>query len=256
MATDDASAQTKIFTPPYTVLATIYDEMMSHVNYKRWAKYIFTILKREHFENGLLLDIGCGTGEFLNKMLKYKSSLDGCDSSIEMLEVAKRKLPQIGFQRSGFPDLKEIPLHKYDIIVCLFDTMNYLLNESELETSFNNVFRKLRSPGIFIFDVVTKSYCQQYFHNYVENEVIEKQIAYARKSMFDPILDMQVNNIRIYTRQGIFEEVHKQKIYDLQFIKDLILEETLFHFIEMLDDFSFQKADQHSGRVHFILKKP
>lgn len=255
MATDNASPQTKIFTPPYSVLATIYDEMMSHVNYKRWAKYIFTILKREHFENGLLLDIGCGTGEFLKKMLKYKSSLRGCDPSVEMLEVAERKLPKIPFQCSGFPDLPAISPHKYDSIVCLFDTMNYLLSESEFKSSLNSVFRKLKSPGIFIFDVVTKLYCRQYFHNYVENNVVEKQVAYSRESTFDSILDMQINDIRIYTQQGVFEEVHKQKIYDLQFIRDLILEKTNFRLVEMLDDFSFQKADPHSGRVHFILKK-
>lgn len=256
MSTGHTNAQTKIFTSPYTVLATIYDEMMAYVNYKRWAKYIFTILKREHFENGILLDIGCGTGEFLKKMLKYEFSLNGCDSSIEMLEVAKKKLPQIDFQRSGLPDLSEIPSQKYDIVVCLFDTINYIFGESELETSLNNVFQKLKSPGIFIFDVVTKSYCQEYFHNYFENEVVEKQVAYARESTFDSIMDIQVNNIRIYTRHGVFEEVHKQKIYNLQFIEYLILEKTNFYLIGMLEDFSFQKANRHSGRVHFVLKKP
>lgn len=255
MDTDDFGTQTKIFTPLYTALAAIYDEMMSHVSYKRWARYIFSILRREHFEDGLLLDIGCGTGEFLKKMLKFRSGLHGCDPSIEMLEIAKKKLPGLEFRHTGFPDLEAIPPYKYDIVVCLFDTMNYLLGESELETSLNNVFQKLKSPGIFIFDVVTKSYCQQYFHNYVENEVVEKQIAYLRESTFDSILDMQINNIRIYTQQGVFEEVHKQKIYDIKFIQNLITDRTPFHLLEMLDDFSFHKADQHSGRVHFILKK-
>ncbi len=255
MSVEKITNLNKIYTPPYTVLATVFDEMMSRVRYKRWAKYVHRILKNENHKKGALLDVGCGTGEFLKYMLKYDYLLSGCDASIGMIEMAKKKLPQLQIHHSVLPCLKEIPKNNYDIVVCLFDTVNYLLDESELIESFQTIYCKMKAPGIFIFDVVTKSYCMQHFQNYLENEVVKKNIAYSRVSEFDANHSIQINYIRIFTQQGVFEEIHKQKIYDLQFLKELIIEKTPFHFVNMLDDFSLQQADQNSGRVHFISKK-
>lgn len=255
MNAENISNLNKIFTPPYTILPKVYDEMMIHVNYKRWAKYVYTILKKEHFKNGTLLDIGCGTGEFIKQMQKYNYDLNGCDSSNEMIDIARKKLPHIDFHYSALPLLFEIPDNEYNIMLCLFDTMNYLQDESVLTNSLQNICQKIKSPGIFIFDVVTKSYCEQHFQNYSENEVLEKKTAYSRVSEFDTNHDVQINYIRIFTPNGIYEEIHKQKIYDLQLIKNIILKETSFNVINMLSDFSLEEADQNSGRVHFVLKK-
>ena len=255
MSVENISNLNKIFTPPYTIVAEVYDEMMTHVNYKRWAKYIRSILKNEKFKSGTLLDIGCGTGEFLKRIQKYNYKISGCDSSVEMIDQAKKKLPNIDIHHSALPLLQEIPENKFDILVCLFDTVNYLPDEAILTSSLQNIYLKIKSPGIFIFDVVTKSYCKQYFQNYQEDEVLAKTTAYSRVSEFDTNRNTQINYIRVYTPTGIFEEIHQQKIYDLQLIRNIILEKTEFEFINMLEDFSFQKANLNSGRVHFVLKK-
>lgn len=255
MTSENYTTQSVIFTPPYTMLAEVYDAMMSHVDYKRWAKYVRNILKRENCRDGLLFDLGCGTGEFLKRMRKYNYRLSGCDASFEMIDIARKKLPQIDFHNSALPLLAEIPPDSTDIIVCLFDTMNYLLDEKHLRSSLENIYQKLRSPGIFVFDVVTKSHCLNHFQNYSQNEVLESQIAYSRESQFDAVNDIQLNYIRIFTANGVFEEIHKQRIYDLQFLKQLIVEDSPFRLANTLGDFSFREGDQNSSRVHFILKK-
>lgn len=255
MISENHITQSVVFTPPYTMLAEVYDAMMAHVDYKRWAKYIRAILKKESYRNGVLLDIGCGTGEFLRRMLKYKYHLTGCDASFEMIDVARKKLPRMRFHNSSLPQLAEIPHGTYDIIVCLFDTMNYLLDEPQIRRSLESIYQKLRSPGIFIFDVVTRSHCLSHFQNYTQNEVLESQIAYSRESEFDAANDIQLNYIRIFTANGVFEEIHKQRIHDLQSLKQLIVENSPFRLEKMLGDFSFQEGDQNSSRVHFILKK-
>lgn len=255
MSVENISNPKKIFTPPYTIIAKVYDEMMAHVNYKNWAKYIHSILRKQNFKNGTLLDIGCGTAELLKRMQKYDYDLNGCDSSNEMINIAQKKLPHINFTTSALPLLFEIPENEYNIMLCLFDTMNYLPNEGTLTNSFQSIYKKLKTPGIFIFDVVTNSYCKEYFQNYQENEVIAKKIAYSRISEFDTKHATQINYIRVYTNNSIFEEIHQQKIFDLQQIKNIIVNQTSFNLINMLDDFSFQKANPNSGRVHFILKK-
>lgn len=255
MSVENISNLNKIFTPPYTVIAKVYDEMMAHVNYKNWAQYIHSILKKQNFKDGTVLDIGCGTGELLKRMQKYDYDLNGCDSSNEMIDIARKKLPHINFTYSALPLLLEIPENEYNIMLCLFDTMNYLPNEDALTNSLQNIYQKMKTPGIFIFDVVTNSYCKEYFQNYQENEVIAKTIAYSRISEFDPNHNTQINYIRVFTGNSVFEEIHRQKIFDLQLIKNVILNQTSFNLVNMLDDFSFQKAKPNSGRVHFLLKK-
>ncbi|MFQ5584512.1 MAG: class I SAM-dependent DNA methyltransferase, partial [Calditrichia bacterium] len=99
-------------TPPYSKLAIVFDEMMTNVNYRRWAKYILTILKKENFRKGNLLDIGCGTGQLLSRLSKTRYNLEGCDSSPEMLAVARKKLPDIHFYEVSLPALDEIPSGK------------------------------------------------------------------------------------------------------------------------------------------------
>jgi ubiquinone/menaquinone biosynthesis C-methylase UbiE len=255
MNTENITAPAKIYSPPYTVLAQVYDEMMSHVKYKRWAKYIHAILKKENVAGGALLDVGCGTGEFLSQMSRYHYQLSGCDASLYMSNAARRKLPGLPIQISAMPSLKEIPENHYDIAVCLYDTVNYMLSESDLMESFQSIYRKLKTPGIFIFDVVTRSYCEQFFQNYTEKEVVKEEIAYSRNSQFNASNNIQINYIQIFTPDGIFEEVHKQRIYNLQSIRDILRLETPFQNVHALSDFSFKYADENSGRVHFIAKK-
>lgn len=252
---ENVTAPARIYSPPYTILAQVYDGMMSHVKYKRWAKYIHAILKKEKFGGVGLLDIGCGTGEFLNQMSKYGYELSGCDASIDMLNIARKKLIELNMQVAALPLLMEIPENRYDIAVCLYDTINYIFDKSDLTESFKSIYRKLKAPGIFIFDVVTRSYCEQFFQNYTEKEVVRDNIAYSRNSHFDALNSVQTNYIQIFTPDGIFEEVHKQKIYKLQLIRDLLLQETSFQDVQTLSDFSFRNADENSGRVHFIAKK-
>lgn len=255
MNAENITAPTKTFSPPYTVLALVYDGMMSHVKYRRWAKYIHAILRRENFRGAALLDIGCGTGEFLNQMSRFNYELSGCDASIDMLNVARKKLPGLPLHIAELPLLQQLPENQYDISVCLYDTINYMLHESDLVKSFQSIYQKLRTPGIFIFDVVTKSYCEQFFQNYSEKEVIENGVAYSRESRFDAQHSIQTNYIQIFTADGVFEEIHSQKIYELQFILKVLKEETAFNQISVLADFSFKKADENSGRAHFIAKK-
>ncbi|RMF61627.1 MAG: class I SAM-dependent methyltransferase [Calditrichaeota bacterium] len=242
--------------PPYSMLALVYDKMMEHVNYRKWAKYIALICKEEKvWKQGKLLDIGCGTGRFIKEIGRLGQVADGCDPSSDMLKSALKKVPERTFYQCGLPDLVEIPPQSYLIMTCLYDTFNYLMEEEAVVNGLNMVHQKLLPGGLFIFDLVSELHCRQYFQGYYDSEVLNNDYAYSRESFYHEEDKIQYNWIRIYTPEGIFEEEHKQRIYDFSYIHSLITEKTPFTLLHVYDEFSLEPLSPLSGRAHFILKK-
>lgn len=242
---------------PYSVLAPIYDRMMRHVNYRRWAKYIRAILRHErHWPAPTLLDIGCGTGRFLEEMRRLKQAGDGCDPSADMLEIARKRLPEIHFFHCGLPDLATLPGGGYSVITCLYDTMNYLNDPEVFQRALYRIHQQLTQDGLFIFDVVSTAHCKYYFQNYNDGEVFGEKLSYTRKSYFDSGSGKQTNWLRIHTPHGFFEEVHEQQIYDVGMIRQMIAATSGLQIRHLFEDFTFDRANSRSGRIHFVLHKP
>lgn len=243
-------------TAPYSKIAAVYDQMMLHVNYPRWAEFIDAVLRREKVgEFPYLLDIGCGTGRFLTEMHKLGYHGDGCDPSREMLNQAKNRLPGADFFRSKLPDLLEVPADHYPVMTCLYDSINYLMDEKTLAQALRTVYNKLQTPGVFIFDVVSRLNCLHYFQNYSDSEVLDEKTAYYRESYFDDEESIQYNQVRIHTAEGIFEESHRQRIYSFKTIEQIIDDETDFLMAHCFDEFSFHRAGRRTTRAHFVLRK-
>ncbi len=133
--------------------------------------------------------------------------------------------------------------------------MNYLLEESSVALALNHIYVKLKVPGILIFDMVSQHHCKHYFQKYVDSEVLSKGFAYQRESYYDEKENLQFNWIRIFSPNGVFEEMHQQKIYHFGTIKKIIKQRTPFELARCLEDFSFEPATSKSGRAHFVLKK-
>ena len=100
-----------------------------------------------------VLDLGCGTGNFLNKLEKYFRRTVGIDLSKDMIEVAKLNCKNTEFYVKSVTDfdLKE----KFDLITCNFDMINHLDSISDWEKMFRLVYNHLEDGGVFLFDINT-----------------------------------------------------------------------------------------------------
>ena len=73
----------------YTGFAQVYDQFMEDVPYEDWLNIIHTHLKNEAIEDGLILDLGCGTGTMTRLLADQGYDMIGIDGSEEMLMEAR-----------------------------------------------------------------------------------------------------------------------------------------------------------------------
>ena len=73
----------------YTGFASVYDLFMDNIPYEEWCAYVTGLLKEHGISDGLLLDLGCGTGRLTRSCwLQEGYDMIGVDLSEEMLEIA------------------------------------------------------------------------------------------------------------------------------------------------------------------------
>ncbi len=135
--------------------------------YKKLAPYYYAIEENHRdIENDIILirsfihgisdpailDLGCGTGEHLNQLHRYGIQCVGIDSSKEMLEVARqRSSPKIHFVQS---DLTSFDYYNdFNIVISLFGSLDYLVEDEDVDRTFWNIWRALRDGGIAILEI-------------------------------------------------------------------------------------------------------
>ena len=80
----------------YTSFASVYDTFMDDVPYEEWGEYLHGLLKEYGINDGLVLDLGCGTGTMTELLADLGYDMIGVDNSEDMLEIALEKKVKSG----------------------------------------------------------------------------------------------------------------------------------------------------------------
>ena len=141
----------------YTSFARVYDTFMDNVPYREWGEYIHSLLKERGVSNGLVLDLGCGTGTLTEILAGYGYDMIGVDNSEDMLELALEKKLASGHDILYLlQDMREFELYgTVRAVVSVCDSMNYITEPEELMEVFELVNNYLDPGGVFIFDFNT-----------------------------------------------------------------------------------------------------
>ena len=228
--------------------ANIYDVFMESVDYENWYMYLRKYIK----EPGTVLDLGCGTGEFLMRFLKDGFGCVGVDISEIMLEIARDKTKEFTDIALHQGDIRKFRAQKpAEYIVCNFDTVNYFDKFSDLEDFLVCSYENLKEDGILIFDVVTEEIFDEMFENGVFLDEKENYLTIWR---YDKEGENYIINIKLFIREKEnlfrnYEEVHVKTIFDLEEIANKALE-TGFDIVDIRNDEEFGE-----NRFFFILKK-
>jgi SAM-dependent methyltransferase len=97
-----------------------------------------------------VLELACGTGSILAH-LRDDYEVVGVDLSLQMLEIAREKLPGVELLRGDMTDVRLG--RRFDAVLCIYDAINHLLEFDDWERTFDTALAHLEPEGVFVFDM-------------------------------------------------------------------------------------------------------
>ena len=245
----------------YTSFASVYDTFMDNIPYEEWAEYVMGLLKEYGIQDGLVLDLGCGTGNMTELLAGAGYDMVGIDNAEEMLEIAMEKREKSGHDILYLlQDMREFELYgTVRAIVSICDSINYITDEEDLLQVFRLANNYLDPQGIFVFDFNTvykysevlgdqtiaedRDACSFIWDNYYYED--------ERMNEYELSLFIKEPESDLYRK---YQETHYQKAYDLETIKGLIKEAGL-EFVTAYDAFTKNKPHEASERIYVVARE-
>jgi hypothetical protein len=106
---------------------------------------------------------------------------------------------------------------EYDIVLCTFDSINYVLAVKDLRRMFGNVAAALKPNGFFVFDSNTK-WLYRHHHDTTQERELEGK-SFIQECRYDAGRNRATT--RFLFPDGTFEE-HTQRPYGMKELEPLI----------------------------------
>jgi len=235
----------------YDKFAPFYDSIMG--DRVKAATYLHKLIRENSIRPASLLELGCGTGSILSYFSR-DFKVFGIELSPEMLKVAKRKVPTADLQLG---DISRFQLNqKFDVILCVFDTINHLLTFPKWSSLFKSAANHLCEGGVFLFDVNTQRKLERHvsdpaWASQVGKDLFVIDVKKAKKNIFD--WEIQVFH---HKNKELFErsrEIIKETAFPaLKVRKEL---KKFFSHVSILDP-DRARHSLLSEQLYYICKNP
>ena len=259
----------------YTDFAGVYDTFMDDTPYQEWADFLAQLIEKYGIskpvrdkeqgildsERNLVLDLGCGTGTLTELLYQKGYDMIGVDLSQEMLNIALEKKEKSGSEILYLcQDMRELDLFStVGTVISVCDSVNYLLENDEVEETFGLVNNYLYPGGIFLFDFNTvykyeqvigdttiaenRDDCSFIWENYYHEE--------DRVNEYDLTIFVKEKKEELFRR---FTETHFQRGYTLEEMKDFV-ERAGMEFVLALDADTHKAPIETSERIYVIARE-
>ncbi len=244
---------------PYVHFAEVYDRIMADVPHRRWVDYIQGVWARFCFSPSTVLDLACGTGSLSLVLAERGYQVVGVDSSPNMLAVAKRKAKSanlyIDFVQSKMQNFSL--KNPVDAAVCVFDSLNYLIQPEHVQAAYKAVSKALVPEGLFVFDVNTANRLAAIPR---ETSIMEGSDYYVVwNDHYDSGKKWWKVKLTGFIKQGAawmrFDEIHKERAFSLDSHKNW-LKEAGFAVLGVYHSTTFYPASENdTSRAYFVAKK-
>lgn len=243
----------------YEEFAFFYDELNSEADYDALYTYVKGQLDRYGIEQGIVVDLGCGTGDLTLMLTQAGYDMIGVDSSENMLAVLREKADELELSDRLLllrQDILALDLYgTVRAVVSTFDTFNHIGPQEQFEQAVEKAAFFMEKGGVFLFDLNTP-----YKHREIlaDNEfVLEGPDASCRwKNHFNEEegwVQIQIHIDYLDTGEA-FDESFREYTYELEDVTQ-ILEKAGFRLEEVCDGETFGPLTPQSQRYFFTAVK-
>ncbi|MEI6856851.1 class I SAM-dependent methyltransferase [Psychrilyobacter sp.] len=234
----------------YKNFSKVYDVMMEYADYDGWKDIIEEKIERYGDSPKTIVDLGCGTGEVLLRLIS-DYEMTGVDLSKEMVEIANRKVETASFY---VQDMRELKLDKkHDVVISLFDTVNHLISLDGLKKTFSSVWENLNEDGLYIFDVVTRELMEEMFPggNFIDDRG-DIMIIWEHEEDQEEGVDYVDTTFFVKQKNGMFKKITEEYVKKIFTVDEIIntAKEVGFQVVEVEEN-----SELAGERIFFTLKK-
>ena len=223
MVTADSTASS---ARPYSHLAANYDGTVGIPFFRRTRFAFEKLIGRYRIAFRTAADIGCGTGLFARYLNRsWGVPVFGVDLSRDMLRIAARNCRGLRICLLK-QDIRSLRLpHPVDLVTCNFDTLNHLVGDGDLLSTFRRVRDNLNSGGHFIFDMVMQCQPLGSARRYVRHFSSARRtvVQHVRWEPSRKLLSIVVS-IRSRNTPRAITEVHRERAYSAEEIGRALLD--------------------------------
>lgn len=257
----------------YQDFAYVYDELMDATPYVEWSDKIASLIEKYGVskperdaedlldsERNLVVDLGCGTGTLTELLYQKGYDMIGVDNSESMLSVAMEKREQSGDEILYLlQDMRDLELYStVGTVVSVCDSVNYILEEEELQTVFSLVNNYLYPGGVFIFDFNTE---YKYREVIGDTTIAENRddCSFIWENYYDPEEEVNEYNLTIFVQEEgdtfrRFTETHLQRGYTVELMTRLV-EQAGMELVEVTDADTGETVTDESERVYIVARE-
>ena len=274
----------------YTSFARVYDTFMDNVPYEEWAEYLDMLLQKygvfrftevettnnakecaeemvsQELENALaserksVLDLGCGTGTLTELLSDKGYDMIGIDNAEDMLEIAMEKRMQSGKDILYLlQDMREFELYgTVGAVVSVCDSLNYILEDDDMQQVLHLVNNYLYPGGVFVFDFNT---VYKYETVIGDTTIAENRenCSFIWDNYYHPEEKINEYDLTIFVQEEEelfrrYAETHYQRGYTLQEMKHFVQNAGL-QFVAAFDADTHESVTDISERIYVVARE-
>ncbi len=236
-------------------IAGFYDELMKSVPYRMWVGYLLLLHSTKEAKPKTLLDVCCGTGTMCALLHQEGFEMAGFDLSQEMITEArfKAELDRQDIQYEVANAARFDMGRTFDGAYSFFDSLNYILEPTELASAFRQVAKHLEPGGIFVFDLNTRyAFEERMFDQRSQKK--NARVRYQWRSKWDPDTLLVKVEMKFWVDGEEHEAVHWQRAHPDDEVR-LYLADAGFADISVYNSYTLDPPRTTSDRVHYVAVK-